>query len=45
MLGILTQAKRAQLIPEVRPYFRQLVAAGYWIAPAIVERALRSAGE
>jgi predicted nucleic acid-binding protein len=46
ILGILIEAKRAKLIPLVKPYVDQLVVAGgFWVAPATLRTALRLAGE
>lgn len=42
---ILVQAKRAGLLPEIASSFGTLRQAGYWIHDAIVQAALREAGE
>ena len=42
--GILTRAKRAGLVPVVRP-LDQLMKLGFRISPAIIERVLADAGE
>jgi predicted nucleic acid-binding protein len=45
MLGVLIQAKRAQLIPLVRAYIDKLKAAGAWLSGKDIARALEEAGE
>ena len=45
ILGVLVEAKTAHLIPSVKPHFQHLVAAGFWINPAVLESALDLAGE
>jgi uncharacterized protein len=45
VVGILLGAKRAGLIRRLRPYLDRLVAAGFWVAPAILQKVLRQAGE
>lgn len=42
---ILVEAKRAGLLPEIASSFALLRQAGYWIHEAIVQAALREAGE
>lgn len=44
-LGILLQAKHARLLPSVSAAIMTLEKRGMWIAPAVVEKALRLAGE
>jgi predicted nucleic acid-binding protein len=43
--GLLVQAKRAGLIGPVRPLLDRLLAAGYFLAPALVSDTLRLVGE
>jgi predicted nucleic acid-binding protein len=43
--GLLVQAKRAGLIGPVSPLLDRLLAAGYFLAPALVSDTLRVAGE
>jgi uncharacterized protein len=43
--GILGRAKRAGLIPAVRPQIERLVSLGFRLSPAIVELVLVDAGE
>ncbi|MDR0779857.1 MAG: DUF3368 domain-containing protein [Pseudomonadales bacterium] len=43
--GLLVQAKRAGLIGPVGPLLDGLLAAGYFLAPALVSDTLRVAGE
>jgi predicted nucleic acid-binding protein len=45
VLGVLLEAKRSGLIPLVKPYLRQLVAAGLWVSPTVLRTLLVSAGE
>lgn len=42
---VLVEAKRAGLIPQVRPLIEQMRSVGYWIADAIVAEILHQAGE
>jgi uncharacterized protein len=42
---LLTEAKEAGLIPEVRPLIDQIRLNGYWLSDKIVEEILRQAGE
>lgn len=44
-LGVLVQAKRMGLLPEVRPAVDQLRAGGYWLGDELLRAALRTAGE
>jgi len=44
-IGTLAAAKRAGLIPAVRPLLVDLVARGYFIAPSLVESACAELGE
>jgi uncharacterized protein len=44
-IGTLAAAKRAGLIPAVRPLLVDLVARGYFIAPSLVETACAELGE
>lgn len=44
-LGILGEAKRVGLIPEVRPLVERMVQNGSWLAPPLIEAVLRSVGE
>lgn len=43
--GVLVAAKKAGFLPSVGPFLEQMRAKGYFLAPAVVERALREAGE
>lgn len=38
-------AKKAGFVTSVRPFLEQMLARGYFLAPAVVERALQEAGE
>jgi len=42
---ILVEAKKRKLLPDIAPLFQKLRQEGYWIHAAIVETALREAGE
>ena len=42
---ILVEAKKRKLLPDIAPLFQELRQEGYWIHAAIVETALREAGE
>lgn len=42
---LLVEAKRAALIPQVRPLLEQMRNNGYWISESIVAEILRTAGE
>lgn len=44
-LGVLVQARRANLLPALKPVFDALVTEGFRIAPALVREALASVGE
>ncbi len=44
-LGLLTKAKRAGLVPAVKPLVGQLQANGMWIEPRIVAAILKEVGE
>lgn len=44
-IGTLAAAKRAGLIPAVRPLLVDLVARGYFVAPSLVESACAELGE
>ena len=45
-LGILLQAKRAGLVPAIRPLLTRLeTEAGFWLSPPVVQEALLQAGE
>ena len=43
--GLLVEAKRAGLIPEITPLFQELEESSYWISPSIVNWARQQAGE
>ncbi|MFL6194382.1 MAG: DUF3368 domain-containing protein [Thermoanaerobaculia bacterium] len=43
--GILVAAKRAGLIPSVRPLLEQMKARGYYLSERLVGRAIEEAGE
>ena len=43
--GLLVEAKRAGIIPEITSLFQQLQESSYWISPPIVNWALHQAGE
>ena len=43
--GILVQAKRAGLIPAIRPLLEGMKRSGYYLSERLVERACREAGE
>jgi predicted nucleic acid-binding protein len=43
--GVLVASKKAGFVTSVRPFLEQMLARGYFLAPAVVERALREAGE
>jgi len=43
--GILIAAKQRGLVASVRPFLEQMRATGYFLAPAVIERALREAGD
>jgi predicted nucleic acid-binding protein len=43
--GLLLRAKRAGLIPQVRPLFQSLVLHGYYISESVVARICMEAGE
>lgn len=43
--GLLVQARRLGVFPELRPVLEALARAGVYIAPAVLERALREVGE
>jgi predicted nucleic acid-binding protein len=46
ILGILIQAKKLGLLPEVRPLLDQLESqAGFWIAPTLRSRVLELVSE
>ena len=45
LLGVLVLAKRAGVIPQVRPLTGRLVASGYYLAERVIEEALRLADE
>ncbi len=44
-LGILLKAKRAGLIPRLRPEIDHLVSVGSMLAPSVIHKALALAGE
>lgn len=44
-LGLLVRARRAQLIPELRPLLFKLRETGWFIHPDLIQDALRSVGE
>lgn len=44
-LGILIKAKQKGLIPQVRPLLEELRQKGIWLDDALLETALREAGE
>jgi uncharacterized protein len=43
--GILVSAKRAGLIPEVRPLLEMMAREGYFLSTRLIDRAAREAGE
>jgi predicted nucleic acid-binding protein len=43
--GVLVEAKRRGLIPEVRALLRIMRGAGYFIADAVIEAACQAVGE
>jgi predicted nucleic acid-binding protein len=43
--GILVAAKRAGLVPRVRPLLEAMIDHGYFLSGRLLERALREAGE
>jgi predicted nucleic acid-binding protein len=43
--GVLVAAKRAGLVPAVRPLLESMTAAGYYLSERLVERATIEAGE
>jgi predicted nucleic acid-binding protein len=43
--GVLALARRAGLVPALRPLLAALAAEGYFLSPAVVEAALRLAHE
>ncbi|MER2532206.1 MAG: DUF3368 domain-containing protein, partial [Candidatus Competibacter sp.] len=46
ILGMLTEAKRRQLIPRIRPVLDNLRhQAGFWVTDALYQRVLAVAGE
>lgn len=46
ILGVLTEAKRRQLIPRIRPVLDNLRhQAGFWVTDALYQRVLAVAGE
>ena len=45
VLGILVKAKRARLIPEIKPMLERLLKTNFRISPVIVAEALKIAGE
>jgi uncharacterized protein len=46
VLGVLMQAHKSGLLPEVKPVIKRLEdEAGFWLAPALVAEALRKCGE
>jgi predicted nucleic acid-binding protein len=44
-VGILLQAKRAQLVPCIAPILEDMRGKGYWLSDALVEAALKLSGE
>jgi predicted nucleic acid-binding protein len=44
-LGVVLEAKRAQLVPAATPLVQGLRSAGLFLSDSLVERALRAAGE
>ena len=46
VLGVLVQAKRQGLIPELQPLLQEVVsAAGFFLSPALMQAALSSVNE
>ena len=46
VLGVLVQAKRQGLIPELKPLLQEVVsAAGFFLSPALMQAALSSVNE
>ena len=43
--GLIQLARKVGLIPAAKPIFARLHAAGFWLAPPIVQLVLRSVGE
>jgi predicted nucleic acid-binding protein len=43
--GILVSAKRAKLIPAVRPLLESMCARGYYLSPRLIDRAVEEAAE
>lgn len=43
--GILVAAKRAGILPEVRPLLEEMVRQGYFLSWRLIERAAAEAGE
>ena len=43
--AVLVEAKRRQLIPQVRPALESMIAGGYFIGPRLGAECLRRAGE
>lgn len=44
-LGLLVRARRAELVPALKPLLIDLRAAGWFIHPVLIQDALRSVGE
>lgn len=44
-LGVLIEARRRELIPELEPLLKRLRDEGAWVADSLIEEALRSVGE
>jgi predicted nucleic acid-binding protein len=44
-LGVVLEAKRAQLVPAATPLIQSLRSAGLFLSDSLVERAQRAAGE
>lgn len=43
--GILVAAKRAGLVPRIRPLLESMIGQGYFLSGRLLERALQEAGE
>lgn len=44
-VGVIVAAKRLSLIDAVRPTLQAMIAAGFYVAPSVVDRALAQSGE
>jgi predicted nucleic acid-binding protein len=45
VVGVLIEARRRGEFPQLRPHLEKLRAAGFWLGDALIENALRLAGE